>query len=163
MVRKFFPAHTVLWRPLLKLKRASPSRLSIPSQLTPHLSSSCLVAHKAFTEFLHLSRLTTMVFTSFQDCHPASALSFSTVRLQVVFGLPLLLFPSGALSSYLPMLPLTSVQCTCSWCFLGVSEAYSARWRPVGFGFRPSYSHSCWEDRPQSSLDKVNFLYFWFL
>ena len=42
-----------------------------------------------------------MVFTSFQDCHPASALSFSTVRLQVVFGLPLLLFPSGALSSYL--------------------------------------------------------------
>ena len=42
-----------------------------------------------------------MVFTSFQDCHPASALSFSTVRLQVVFGPPLLLFPSGTVSSYL--------------------------------------------------------------
>ena len=59
---------------------------------SPHLSSSCLVAHK----FLHLSRLAATVFTSSHDRHPASALSFSTVRLQVVFGLPLLLFPSGA-------------------------------------------------------------------
>ena len=42
-----------------------------------------------------LSRLAAMVFTSSHDRHPASALSFSTVRLQVVFGLTLVLFPSG--------------------------------------------------------------------
>ena len=58
----------------------------------PHLSSLCLVAHKAFTESLHLSRFAASVFPSSHDRHPASALSFSTVRLQVVFGLPLLLF-----------------------------------------------------------------------
>ena len=63
---------------------------------SPHLSSLCLRAHKAFTESLHLSRLTATVFTSSHDCHPASALSFSTVRVQVAFGLPLLLFSSGA-------------------------------------------------------------------
>ena len=56
---------------------------------SPHRSSSCLVAHKAFTEFLHLSRLAAMVFTCSHDRHSATALSFSTVRLQVVFGLPL--------------------------------------------------------------------------
>ena len=61
-----------------------------------YLSSSCLVAHKAFPQSLHASRLAATVFTSSHDRHPASALSFSTVRLQVVFGLPLLLFPSGA-------------------------------------------------------------------
>ena len=42
-----------------------------------------------------LSRLAAMVFTVSPDRHPASALSFSTVRLQVVFGPPLVLFPSG--------------------------------------------------------------------
>ena len=51
---------------------------------------------EACTESLHLSRLAAMVFASSHDCHPASALSFSTVCLQVVFGLPLLLFLSGA-------------------------------------------------------------------
>ena len=64
---------------------------------SPRLSSSCLMAHKALTESLHLSRLTATVFPSSHHCHPASALSFSTVVLfQVAFGLPLLLFPSGA-------------------------------------------------------------------
>ena len=42
-----------------------------------------------------LSRLPAVVFTSSHDRHPASALSFSTVRLQAVFALLLLLFPSG--------------------------------------------------------------------
>ena len=51
---------------------------------SPHLSSLCLMAHKAFTESLHLSLLTATVFASSHDCHPASALSFSTVRVQVV-------------------------------------------------------------------------------
>ena len=53
---------------------------------SPHLSASCLVEQKAFKESLHLSRLAATVFTSSHDCHPASALSFSTVHLQVVFG-----------------------------------------------------------------------------
>ena len=52
---------------------------------SPHLSSLCPVAHKAFTESLHLSRLTAMVFTSSHDYHPASTLSFSTVCLKVGF------------------------------------------------------------------------------
>ena len=63
---------------------------------SPHLSSLCLMAHKAFTESLHLSRLAATVFACSHDCHSASALSFSTVRVQVAFGLPLLLFSSGA-------------------------------------------------------------------
>ena len=42
-----------------------------------------------------LSQSVTVVFTSSHDCHPASALSFLTVCLQVVFGHSLL-FPSGA-------------------------------------------------------------------
>ena len=67
---------------------------------SPHLSSSCLVAHKAF--YVHSSSRS-------------------------------------------------------SWCFLSVPVTYSARRRPVGFGPRASYSHSC------CPLDKVNFPCFWFL
>ena len=73
---------------------------------SPHLSSSCLVAHKAF--YVHSSSRS-------------------------------------------------------SWCFWSVPVTYSARRRPVGFGPRASYSHSCCEDRPQCPLDKVNFPCFWFL
>ena len=51
---------------------------------------------KAFTETFHFSRLPVMVLTSSHDSYPAFFLSFSSVRLQVVFGLHLLLFPSGA-------------------------------------------------------------------
>ena len=47
---------------------------------SPHLSASCLVEQKAFKESLYLSRFAATVFTSSHDCHPASALSFSTVR-----------------------------------------------------------------------------------
>ena len=54
------------------------------------------MAHKAFTESFHVSPLASMVFTSSHDHHLACALSFSTVCLQVVCGLPLLLFLSGA-------------------------------------------------------------------
>ena len=73
---------------------------------SPHLSSSCLVPHKAF--YVHSSSRS-------------------------------------------------------SWCFWSVPVTYSARRRPVGFGPRASYSHSCCEDRPQCPLDKVNFPCFWFL
>ena len=61
-----------------------------------HLSLSCFMAHKASTECFHFSRLAAIVLASFHDSHPASFVSFSTVRSQVVFGLPLLLFPFGA-------------------------------------------------------------------
>ena len=54
------------------------------------------MVHKAFTECFHFSRLAAIVLALFHNSHPASFLSFSTVRSQVVFGLPLLLFPSGA-------------------------------------------------------------------
>ena len=55
--------------------------------LTPHTSPILYPLSQSFA----------MVFTSSHDCHPASALSFSTVCLQVVFDLCLLpLFPSGA-------------------------------------------------------------------
>ena len=47
---------------------------------------TCLVAHKASKESFHFSRLAAVVFTSSHDCHPAFALSFSTVLLRVVFG-----------------------------------------------------------------------------
>lgn len=40
---------------------------------------------KASTEHLHFSRSAAVVLASAPDLHPASSLSFSTVRLQVVF------------------------------------------------------------------------------
>ena len=46
-----------------------------------HLSSLCVVAHKAFTESLHLSRLTATVFPSSHDGHSASALFFFNCSL----------------------------------------------------------------------------------
>ena len=51
---------------------------------------------KAFTGTFHFSRLVIMVLNSSHDSYPAFFLSFLTVHLQVVFGLPLLLFPSDA-------------------------------------------------------------------
>ena len=48
---------------------------------SPHLSSLCLVAHKAFTESLHLSQLAATVSPSSHDCHPASALSSFAFQL----------------------------------------------------------------------------------
>ena len=51
---------------------------------------------RAFTESFHFSRLAAMDLTSSRNSYPVFFLSFSTVRLQLVFGLPLLLFPSGA-------------------------------------------------------------------
>ena len=61
-----------------------------------------------------LSRLlAAMIFTSSHDRHPASALSFSTVRLQVVFGLPLVLFPSGV--QVIAMLQLLFWSCLSMW------------------------------------------------
>ena len=51
---------------------------------------------KAFTGTFHFSRLVVMVLTSSHDSYPAFFLSFSTVHLQVGFGLPLLLFSTGA-------------------------------------------------------------------
>ena len=64
--------------------------------ITCYLSSKCLVAHRASTERLHSDLSTAAVLASAHHLHPARFLSFSTVRRQVVLGLPLFLFPSGA-------------------------------------------------------------------
>ena len=62
---------------------------------TCYLSSSRL-AHKNSTEFIHLFLCAAVTRASFHELHPASLLSFSTVRLQVVFWSSLFPFPSGA-------------------------------------------------------------------
>ena len=61
-----------------------------------HYNYSRLVTHKASTKRFHLSRSAAIIRNSFHVFQPTSSLSFSTVRFQVVFGLPLLLFPSVA-------------------------------------------------------------------
>ena len=89
----------ILLGPYRSNVRSNDSKLSSSNSrfgLSYHISFSCLVAHRAFTELLHSSLLVAAVRTSSHDLQPASCLSFSTVRLQMVFGLPLLLLPSGA-------------------------------------------------------------------
>ena len=54
----------------------------------------CLMAHRARTSFLHSSLLLAFLSIVPQVC-PLSFISFLMVRLHVVFGLPLFLFPSG--------------------------------------------------------------------
>ena len=77
---------------------------------SPQRSSSCLVAHKASKESFHFSRLAVVVFTSSHDCHPASALSFSTVLPRVVFGTHDVYVSTGHFSRYLRNVTI-SVQC----------------------------------------------------
>ena len=69
--------------------------LTSPHLTSPHLSSQSLMARKAFTGPTpplpppppsRLSHLAVTVFTSSHDRHPASALTYSTVCLQLVFG-----------------------------------------------------------------------------
>ena len=57
--------------------------------------SQCQEAHKAWTSFLHLGRFEAAWRAVFQEFQPALFLSTSTIRLQVVFGRPLFLLPSG--------------------------------------------------------------------
>ena len=61
-----------------------------------HLSTSHPVVHKASVMCLHFSRLTASFLTSSHEFHPLSSLSFSIILRQVVFALPLFLFPLGA-------------------------------------------------------------------
>ena len=60
------------------------------------VSFASQVVHKASAVSLHFFLFAAATLASSHDLHPASALSFSTVRRHVVFGLPLFLFPSGA-------------------------------------------------------------------
>ena len=54
----------------------------------------CLISHRTRTSFLHSSLL--LAFLSIvPQVYPLSFISFSMVRLHVVFDLPLFLFPSG--------------------------------------------------------------------
>ena len=59
-----------------------------------YLSPSCRVAHRAFTVHFHFSLSAASDRTSSQFLHPALPLSFSTVLLHVVLGLPCFLLPS---------------------------------------------------------------------
>ena len=84
------------------------------SHLTsPHLSSSGQVAHKAAVLSLQFALSLATSFASFHDCHPKSFLSFSTVRLQVVFGRPTLLLPSGFHVIAVMQCLLSSIRRTC--------------------------------------------------
>ena len=128
---------------------------------SPQRSSSCLVAHKASTESFHFSQLAAVVFTSSHDCHPASALSFSTVFLRVVFGTHEVYVSAGHFSGFATctMLPLLYSVCTFQFLifmiFLGVHQL------PIQLGgflltLAPAHQRIALycEDRPQCSLDK---------
>ena len=83
-----------------------PEKICVIYTLTPHTSPILYPLSQSFV----------MVFTSSHDCHPASALSFSTICLQVVFGLSLLpLFPSGA--QVIATLLLLFWSCLCPFVF----------------------------------------------
>ena len=86
--------------------------------LTPHTSPILYPLSQSFA----------MVFTSSHDCHPASALSFSTVCLQVVFDLCLLpLFPSGA--------QVIATLLLLFWCCLGPFVFHLCCFTPLLIGF----------------------------
>ena len=63
----------------------------------PYISSSCPVAHRAFTLWFHLLVFLSLAhtLTSFQLLHQLIFLSFSTVLHHVVFGLHSFRFPFG--------------------------------------------------------------------
>ena len=93
---------------------------------SPHLSSSCPVAHKALIQLLHLSRS----FATFLACphvnHPSLSRSTSTVLLQVVLGRPLDLLPSGVhvLRAVLQWLPW-SIHWSCPLVLQRILKVYS--------------------------------------
>ena len=66
--------------------------------MAPHLSSVVTIGTKGLRRVFPLFSVSCYGpdLTSSHDSYPAFFLSFSTVRLQLVFSLPLLLFPSGA-------------------------------------------------------------------
>lgn len=74
-----------------------------------HLSPPCFVAHKSSTDSLHLFFSAAIIRASYHEFQPASFCSFYTVRLHVVFGLPLLLLPSGV--QVIPLLLWLSQSC----------------------------------------------------
>ena len=62
---------------------------------SPHLSSSGPVAHKSEVHLLQLALSAATRLASFQQFHPSTCLSFSTVDHHVVFGRPTFPLPSG--------------------------------------------------------------------
>ncbi|KAA0190358.1 hypothetical protein HAZT_HAZT003085 [Hyalella azteca] len=69
---------------------------STVSALAPVQFSPRHKAHKAWTSLLHWVRFAAACRAMFHEFQPALFLSSSTIRLQVVFGRPLFLLPSGA-------------------------------------------------------------------
>ena len=99
-----------------------------------YLSSARLVAHKASTEFLHLFLSAAVTRASSHELHPASLLSFSNVRLQVVFGRPFFLFPSGA--HVIAMLLWLFLSCLRMWPII----FHLRRFTSTLSGFVPAFS-----------------------
>ena len=62
---------------------------------SPHLSSSGPVAHTAEVHLLRLALSAATRLASFQQFHPSTCLSYSTVDRHVVFGRPTFLLPSS--------------------------------------------------------------------
>ena len=62
---------------------------------SPHLSSSCRLAHKVPIHLLQFCRSLAAVLACAHVVHPSWFLSCSVVLLHVVFGRPTFLLPSG--------------------------------------------------------------------
>ena len=106
--------------------------------ISPHLTSSGQVAHKAEVNLLHLVLSAATRLASFQLVHSSMRLSFSIVDRQVVFGRPTFLLPSGVqvnafshllflsirriCPTHFHLLNLTSVLIAFNFVFAGISR-----------------------------------------
>lgn len=79
---------------------------------SPHLSSSCLVAHKALTHCLHLFLFMATALTLAQLFISSLSLNLSIVLLQVSFWLSSFVFPSGCNANAVVHILLLSIRKT---------------------------------------------------
>ena len=133
------------------------------------LSLLCLMAHRARTSFLNSSLL--LAFLSIvPQVYPLYLISFSMMRLHVVFGLPLFLFPSGVRfrttfvmssnglrrtwSSYLHLFWHTKSPCPWYlWCHVGLCWRFIC-WARISSLFFLRLDHSPWSKCWFSSLGR---------
>ena len=78
-----------------------------------HLPSSCPLAHKALIRWCQLLLFYACIWAWLRDVHPCCSLSFSTVLLHVVLGLPTLCVPSGVHVRAVAQWLLWSILSTC--------------------------------------------------
>ena len=81
-----------------------------------HVSSLCQVAHKTSISCRQPSLSAAAMHTSFHDLHPALPLSFLTVLLHVILGLPRFRCPSGVhVNAVLQSLSGSFLICVTPW------------------------------------------------